>query len=133
MNGLMEDIGITFRIMCHNQYNFFSPKMVMYKNGNVSRNMKNNEVCNHTYKDHANIAYNTDPPFFDVDPKTKSMIMYSERYESNTQDSISREWEILDSFFNQNDIIPNFINCYLDRGVFNSSSGKHSGAIGKVL
>ena len=39
----MKDIGIAFRIMCHNQHNFFSPKMVMYKNGNVSRNIKNNE------------------------------------------------------------------------------------------
>ena len=105
----------------------------MYKDGNVSKNVKYNEVCQYIYEDHANIAYNTDPPYFDVDTKTNSMIKYSERLLKGDTEWISKDWEILEAFFNQNKIVPNFINCYNDRGGYNKSSGKHSGSVGKVL
>ena len=45
---------------------------------------------------------------------------------------VSFDWEILQIFFDNNNIEPTWINCYFVWGWFNEDEGKWTGASGKV-
>ena len=42
------------------------------------------------------------------------------------------DWEILETFFLNNDIVPVWINCHFTWGWYDEEAGKWTGAVGKV-
>ena len=44
----------------------------------------------------------------------------------------SYDWETLDSFFKNHDIVPIWMNCHYTWGVYDEEAGKWTGAVGKV-
>ena len=77
-----------------------------------------------------NIAYNNEPPYFELDDETGEMVKYQTGKIKNGQ--IPYDWEILDTFFNNHDIVPVWINCHFSWGRYDQESGKWTGAVGKV-
>ena len=78
-----------------------------------------------------NIAYNNDPGYFEVDDETGEMVKYPGHWPS-TDTYIPYDWEILETFFSANDIVPVWINCHSTWGWYDEEAGKWTGAVGKV-
>ena len=77
-----------------------------------------------------NIAYNNDPGYFELDDETKEMVKYPGI--DGLDGAISHDWQILDSFFNINHIVPLWTNCHYTWGWYDEEAGKWTGAVGKV-
>ena len=86
-------------------------------------------------KKRVNIAYNNEPGLFKVNDETGEMkkwpisdsVKYIGLYSYNSYD-----WETLDSFFKNHDIVPIWMNCHYTWGVYDQESGRWTGAVGKV-
>ena len=70
------------------------------------------------------------PPWFEVDDETREMV----RYPVNPviESSYILNWEILETFFHNHDIVPVWTNCHSTWGWYDEESGKWTGAVGKV-
>ena len=77
-----------------------------------------------------NIAYTNYPRYFEMDAETQEMVKYQGL--DGLDGVISHDWQILDSFFNINDIVPVWTNCHGIWGVYDEEARKWSGAVGKV-
>ena len=69
--------------------------------------------------------------FFLVYDETGEMVRYPSSRMTGFQ-YIPRDWEILATFFKNYNIIPVWINCHFNPGVYDEESGKWTGAVGKV-
>ena len=78
-----------------------------------------------------NIAYNPNN-YFRIDYVTKWVMEFQMPHIKGTRSKMSYEFEILNPFLKQNNIIPNWINCRGRYGWFDEESGKWTGDIGKV-
>ena len=74
-----------------------------------------------------NIAYID----YQVDDETGEMVKYHV-YPVSGYSQISWDWEIWDSFFKQNHIVPNWINCNGIYGLYNEEEGNWTGLVGMV-
>ena len=79
-----------------------------------------------------NIAYNNDPGYFEVNDKTGDMVRYPVFPITGLSDYIPWEWETLESFFINYNIVPVWINCHYTWGWYDEEAGKWTGAVGKV-
>ena len=77
-----------------------------------------------------NIAYNNDPGFFEVH-ETGEMVQYPNN-QGTLYSYIPWDWEIIQTFFKNYDIIPVWINCNYTWGWYDEESRKWTGAVGKV-
>ena len=69
--------------------------------------------------------------FFEVNDETGEMVK-TPVDPRNWNNYIPYDWEILDSFFINHDIVPVWINCHSTWGWYDQESGKWTGAVGKV-
>ena len=102
----------------------------MRDNGEVDDGKVWGDLCR---EKRVNIAYNNENqtwPYFHVHkgqllkwPPIKAMSGHS---------LITKDWEILDSFFRLHDIIPSWINCHYNWGWYDAELGRWTGATGKV-
>ena len=60
------------------------------------------------------------------------MLKYPVKPVTGSKNYIPYDWEILDSFFKNHDIVPAWINCHYTWGWYDEESGKWTGAVGKV-
>ena len=81
----------------------------MRDNGEVDDGKVWGDLCR---EKRVNIAYNNDPGYFEVDDGTGEMVKYPVRPVNGEMSIIPYDWEILDSFFINHDIVPVWINCY---------------------
>ena len=79
-----------------------------------------------------NIAYNNYLPYFTVDGETGEMVRFPVNPVTGLYSFIPWDWEILETFFLNNDIVPVWINCHFTWGWYDEESGKWTGALGKV-
>ena len=121
--------------------------LIIFQDGTISRNLEYKDVCPVAELDsepeyhHINIAYNNYPYYFEYDEESKAMIEFPVPNHpshlnlrlSKNHVYISYSWEILKLFFKNNNIVPNWINCYQTWGWFDEESGKWTGAVGKVI
>ena len=106
----------------------------MRDNGEVDDGKVWGDLC---IEKRVNIAYNNDPSNpnvpFAVDDETGEMVKYPVQHGMRVmRPTISLDWEVLDSFFNNHDIFPVWLNCHYTWGSYNKTSGKWTGAVGKV-
>ena len=89
-----------------------------------------------------NIAYNDDPDWFAVDKKTGRMgndwddkgrlVRKSVDLRRIEELFIPWNWEILESFFKHNDVVPVWEDCDFTWGSYDEELGRWTGAVGKV-
>ena len=118
-----------FKLYCAAQYKRHPHKMVMYKDGTVGKQVRYQDICSQEIV--VNIAYNNFPPFFEL--VNNSMVEYKPRRFGSENSMVPYDYEILSKFFQHKNIIPNWINCNGSFGVYNKTSEKWTGAIGKVF
>ena len=102
----------------------------MRDNGGVDDGKVWGDLCR---EKRVNIAYNNyySSEFFEVNDETGEMVK-TPVDPRNWNNYIPYDWEILDSFFINHDIVPVWINCYSTWGWYDQESGKWTGAVGKV-
>ena len=102
----------------------------MRDNGKVDDGKVWGDLCR---EKRVNIAYNTELPYgFEVNEETGEMVPRPLKPVTGVQPFISREWEILDSFFRPHRIAPNWTNCHGAYGWYDEEEGKWTGMVGKV-
>ena len=121
--------GWIFNLVCPgNAMSVFHEGLLLQKSSTVNRNLGFDDIC---VKNHVVIAYNNDPPWFEVSNITGQMVKYPVepyvRYHP-----IAQEWEIQAAFFKYNNITPHWINCNFTWGSLNNTSGQWSGAVGLI-
>ena len=103
----------------------------MRDNGQVDDGKVWGDLCR---EKRVNIAYNNYRWIFGVNEETGEMVRW--RWGPGEFDSekayIPRDFEILDSFFRNHDIVPFWINCHYDWGRYDEALDKWTGAVGKV-
>ena len=77
-----------------------------------------------------NIAYNDFPPIFEI--KSGEMVRYPLDPRRISTHSNVYDFEILDSFFLNHNILPIWINCHENWGWYDEEAGHWTGAVGKV-
>ena len=60
------------------------------------------------------------------------MVRYPVHPVTGRTSHIPYDWEILQSFFSANDIVPVWTNCHYTWGLYDEESGRWTGAVGKV-
>ena len=82
-------------------------------------------------KKKVNLGYNNDPNVLKVEKNT--LISYPEKRKLKDEESqISRDWEVLSTFFNIHQILPTWLNCGHSWGHFDVEEGQWTGCMGKV-
>ena len=124
-----ESDGVIFKIYCPCQYNSFPHKLIMYQDRSVGKNVRYQNICSEKFL--VNVAYNEDYSFKIVN---NSMVVYYDYHGNSvgTYSYISFDFEILSSFFLNNNIIPFWINCNYTWGTYSYETGKWTGALGQV-
>ena len=69
---------------------------------------------------------------FEVENETGEMMKYPVNPVTGSKNYIPYDWEVLDSFFTNHDIVPVWINCHFTWGRYDQETGKWTGAVGKV-
>ena len=101
----------------------------MRDNGEVDDGKVWGDLCR---EKRVNIAYNNYPGLFEVNEDTGEMVRYPVKPVPGVYEYIPYDWEILETFFLNNDIIPAWINCHYTWGSYDKELGKWTGAVGKV-
>ena len=101
----------------------------MRDNGEVDDGKVWGDLCR---EKRVNIAYNNYPGLFEVNEDTGEMVRYPVKPVPGVYEYIPYDWEILETFFLNNDIIPVWINCHYTWGWYDEESGKWTGAVGQV-
>ena len=120
----------SFKVYCPGQYKRSPQKMIMYNDGSVSKNVQYKDIC--TEKFTINIAYNHEPEIFEL--VNNSIVEYDVSLSilSTGASYISKDWEILSIFFQNYNLITNWVDCNGTFGWFDHVTGKWTGAVGKV-
>ena len=66
----------SFKVFCPGQYKTFPHKLMMYKNGSVSNNIRYQDLCVERFA--INVAYNYEPWAFEVE--NNSMVDLQDKY-----------------------------------------------------
>ena len=106
-------------------------------------NLQYNDICKETVQN-ANVTYINAFMWFKFDKETNSMVKFPNfqwakdnghedffKPITGKRSAISHHYEILTSFFENNQIIPTWIQSS-SGGIYNKSSGSWTGAVGKV-
>ena len=111
----------------------------MRDNGEVDDGKVWGDLCR---EKRVNIAYNDDPDWFAVDKKTGRMgndwdakgrlVRKSVDLRRIDELFIPWNWEILESFFKHNDVVPVWEDCDFTWGSYDEELGRWTGAVGKV-
>ena len=102
--------------------------LLLLKNKTVNRNIGFDDVCK---EKRVHVAYNNDPGTFVVNNITGEMVEYPvEPYMKHW--SISMQWELQATFFETNNIKPNWCNANYTWGTLNYTTGQWSGAVGLI-
>ena len=121
-----EESEILFKVYCPEQYKRFPHKLMMYKNGSVSKNVRYQDLCVERFAISA--AYNHEPWVFDIENNT--MVDLREKYGHTHGDLVGvysyivEDDEILSMFFENHNIIINWIDCNLTWGWFDYETEK---------
>ena len=120
----------SFKVLCPGQYKRSTKKMIMYNDGSVSKNVQYKDIC--TEKFTMNIAYNNEHEIFEL--VNNSMVEYPLSWSILSSDGsyIAKDWEILSIFFQNYNIITNWVDCNFTWGYFDHVTGKWTGGVGKV-
>ena len=121
--------GWIFNLVCPgNAWSLFHERILLLKNATVNWNLGFDDVCK---EKQVYVAYNNDPPWFEVSDVTGKMLETPVnpvvRYFS-----MAWEWEVQAAFFKYNNIKPKWLNCYFTWGTLNATTGQWSGAAGKI-
>ena len=120
----------SFKVYCPGQYKRSPQKMFMYNDGSVSKNVQYKDIC--TEKFTVNIGYNNEPPSYEIfEVVNNSMVEYDVNIVTG-RGYISQDWEILSIFFQNYNLIINWVDCNYTYGVYDDKTGKWTGAVGKV-
>ena len=121
--------GWIFNLVCPgNAMSVSHEGLLLLKRATVNRNLSFGEVCN---EKHVDVAYNNDPPWFEVSNITGAMVRYPVRPYVRYH-PIAHEWEIQETFFKSYNITPHWINCNYTWGTLNYTTGQWSGAVGLI-
>ena len=109
---------------------------MMYQDGSVSENIKYRNVCSEFFRVH--VAYNQFNFYFEIE--NKSMVDTMAKYNflhgdlvGNLVSSITRDsYQILSIFFDNYNIIVEWINCNFTWGLHDVQTAKWTGAVGQV-
>ena len=77
-----------------------------------------------------NVAYNNDPGYFEI--VNNSMVEYPANSVEGIYSNIPYDFEILEIFFKNKNVIVNWIYCNYTWGWFDDETGRWTGAVGKV-
>ena len=102
--------------------------LLLLKNATVNWNLAFDNVCK---EKHVMVAYNNDPPTFEVSNITGEMVEYPVA-PYVTYWSMAWEYEIQAAFFENNNIQPKWLNCNHTWGTLNYTTGQWSGAVGML-
>ena len=132
--------GIVFHLKCPGQNDEFH-ELIMTKDGTEARNLKFQAVC-HVVKEAAEpkkqevrVAYNNEHPNFHVLSETNTMkefALWWTLYRAKQHPFVSKDWEMLKIFFDNNNIEPIWINCNYTWGWFDEESDSWTGGVGQV-
>ena len=134
-------VGIVFLLKCPGQNDEFH-ELIMTKDGSEARNLKYQDVCPvaikavEPRKQEVRVAYNNDPGWFNVFSEANTMEEYSllwTLYRSKQHPYVSKDWEMLKIFFDNNNIEPIWINCNFTWGWFDEESNSWTGGAGQVI
>ena len=117
-----------FRIIFPGSYEGL-PHKLMIKDGRV--NKKYEDICEEPVH-YTSIAFNNDPPFFDLDETTGEFTEYPLNIKEGDFSKIPRDYEMMVTFIKFYNIIPHWINCNFTWGWFNEETQKWTGAVGQV-
>ena len=126
--------GTLVKLFCPGKYHQL-PIKLMIKNGQISNNVKYQDECVERFA--VSVAYNHDPWFFEVE--NNSMVNIRDKYgylhgdNVGVYSQISDADEILSIFFENHNIIVNWIDCNYTWGWFDDETGKWTGAVGQVI
>ena len=119
---------VQFVMTCPGMSHSSSFTLHMRDNGEVDDGKVWGDLCRQKT---VRIAYNNVPWVFEIDNSTDEMVKYP--LDPRTGYSlISKDWEILDSFFMTNNIIPIWIYCNQTWGWYDEELGNWTGASGMV-
>ena len=120
--------GWIFDLVCPGYAASVSKRLLLLKNATVNWNSGFDDVCK---EKHVIVAYNNEPPLFEVNNITGEMVEYPvEPYVS--YNALAHEWEIQRAFFETNNIQPTWLNCNYTWGTLNYTTGQWSGAVGMI-
>ena len=124
-----------FKVFCPGQYNHLPHKLMMYQDGTVIENIKYRNVCSEFFRVH--VAYNHNNFYFEIE--NKSMVDTMAKYNflhgdlvGNLVSQIAGDSEILSIFFDNYNIIVEWINCNQTWGLYDVETAKWTGAVGQV-
>ena len=118
-----------------------SEELIMTKDGTEARNRKYQDECPVTIeaaepkKNEVRVAYNNDPGWFHVNNDTNIMEefpLWGTLYQSEQHAYVSGDWEMLQIFFDNNNIEPNWINTHYTWGWYDEETGSWTGGVGQV-
>ena len=121
-------IRYTFTLQCPN----LDHQLTLYllHDATVRSDIHFYDVCK--VADSVTIAFNNLWLWFEFDHGTESMEPFPLRPVNGWYTKIPRDWEIIQSFFDQYSLSPTWIDCNLIWGVFDEETGTWTGAVGKV-
>ena len=127
----IKDMGPeSFKVYCPGQYKRSPQKLIMYNEGSVSKNVQYADIC--TEKLTVNIAYNNEPSSQKIFELVNNSMVEYEVEPVTGRSGISKDWEILSIFFQNYNLITNWVDCNYTFGWFDHVTGKWTGAMGKV-
>ena len=105
---------------------------MMYQDGSVDKNMNYQDICNDKYV--VSIAYG-----YSDEIVNNSMVVWTSHYHKSghgdlvgVYPSIPYDYEIINPFLVQHNIIVNWIDCNYTWDTFDNKTGNWSGVIGEV-
>ena len=123
--------GWIFELVCPgNAVSVSHERLLLLKNATVNMNneLKFDDVCK---EKHVYVAYNNDPPVFEVSNITGEMVEYPvARYVSYA--NIALEQEIQAAFFETNNIKPVWLNANFTWGWLDNVTKQWTGAVGMI-
>ena len=99
--------GWIFDLVCSgNAMSVSIERLLLLKSATVNWNLSFDDVCK---EKQVNIAYNNDPPYFEIDKVTGEMVKYPTYFLGHG--NIPWEWELQAAFFKYNNIKAKWFNC----------------------
>ena len=120
---------IFFKVSCPGLYNHIPHKLMMFRNGSVSNNIRYQDICTDRFL--VNVAYNNVPGMFEL--RNNLMAEYPINNIKGQFSNMPSDYEILLKFFQNHPINVNWIYCYQNWGWYDYQIGKWTGAVGQVI
>ena len=121
-------VGYTFTLQCPNLDNQLT--LSLLQDATVCGDIHFYDVCK--VADSVTIAYNNEPPTFEFDPETQTMVEFPVKPIYGWSSSIPLTWEIMKPFLDHYSLIPTWVDCEFTWGWFDEETGTWTGAVGKV-